>query len=77
MTDSRATGAPQPELRLLRAELAGIRRELAEVKADRDGLRTESDELRHQLQVLRNSTSWKLTAPVRLVRRRVIQRGEF
>lgn len=65
------------EIRLLRVELSTTRRELADVKADLDGLRNEGDELRHQLQVLRRSTSWKLTAPLRSFRRRVFHRGEF
>lgn len=73
------TNSPEPsaEIRLLRLEFSNVKRELADVKADRDGLRSEADELRHQLQVLRRSTSWRLTAPLRAFRRRMFRRGEF
>jgi hypothetical protein len=65
------------EIRLLRVELSTLRRELAEVEVDCDGFRNEASGLRHQLQVLRRSISWRLTMPLRSIRRRVFRRGEF
>lgn len=65
------------ELRLLRGELARLRRTLADVTSERDGYRFEGDELRHQLQVLRRSGSWRITRPIRTIRRRLLRHGEF
>lgn len=72
------------ELAEARRELRAARSRLESVAAERDlaakrlqAERELSERYRHQLAALRNSTSWKLTRPIRMLRRKLLQRGEF
>lgn len=63
------------ELARLRADLRSAHRQLAAARREIDSLRDElkfkEDDLRrawHQLRVIRKSSSWRLTAPWRLLR---------
>ncbi|MET4639079.1 hypothetical protein [Mycetocola sp. 2940] len=72
------------ELSEARRELRAARSRLESVAAERDlaakrlqAERELSERYRHQLMALRNSTSWRVTRPIRMLRRKVFQRGEF
>lgn len=63
------------EIARLRADLRSAHRQLAAARREIDSLRDElkfkEDDLRrawHQLRVIRKSSSWRLTAPWRLLR---------
>ena len=65
------------QVRVLRAELASMRREL---KSSRDRLDAAQGQVQTyvlQLKALRASSSWRITRPMRALRRRTLGRGQF
>jgi amino acid adenylation domain-containing protein len=50
-------------------EAMAVRAELADLRAERADLRVKCAELASQLDAMENSTSWRITAPLRYVRR--------
>jgi hypothetical protein len=61
--------AVRAELADLRAERADLRAERADLRAERADLRVKCSELASQLDAMENSTSWRITAPLRHIRR--------
>lgn len=66
-------GSSSEELRLVRAELANARRELASLSRREDELIETREELAdswRQIRAIRSSRSWRMTRPLRAVKRR-------
>jgi hypothetical protein len=53
----------------MRAERADLHAERANLRAERADLRLKCSELASQLDAMENSTSWRITAPLRRIRR--------
>ena len=59
------------ELGLLRDQRDVLRGGVAEMGAEYDSLRSERDRWRHEVELIRQTLSWRVTRPLRAVRRRV------
>ncbi len=80
--DAPAAAELQNELRELRLEVAALRTQLARRSAEAEShrrrlvaARNEAERYASQLRALRSSTSWSITRPLRMRRRKALNNG--
>ena len=81
-TDFPRAEALQIELDEARREIRSLRADLAKLSRQRDAdaalrlvAERQVERHRHQLRAIRNSLSWRLTRPIRIVKRRIKNNG--
>lgn len=58
------------EIRALRSELARVAPDIADLKRQIVAARAQGERYRRQVEILRRSLSWRVTQPLRVLRRR-------
>lgn len=64
---------PQDEVRLLRAELREARRQLLSAQRATEVERNRVEQLQDQVRALRATVSWRITGPIRVLRRTLLR----